>query len=157
MLAYDGRPATRDVDAVFEQSKDAVRTLSREVASDFGLTEDWLNDGVKGFLSHLDNSSRSKQFLKSYPTEERAGLRVMVACPEYLFAMKCLAMRLGSGERDKSDIIMLARLANIDTAEKAFDVVSEYYPRNRIEPKTQFGLLEIFEELQYDQTGDFKQ
>lgn len=156
MLAYSGRPATRDVDAVFEGSKEIVRSLANEVSADFGLSEDWLNDGVKGFISHLDNNPGAKRFLRSYPDEESAGLRVLVASPEYLFAMKCMAMRLGKGDRDKEDIVMLAKLVGLTDVDKALQVVADYYPRNRIEPKTQFGLMEIFEEVDFEQSPEIK-
>src|SRR5262245_27269342 len=48
-LAYDARPATRDVDAVFVPAQQ-VREAARRVAQAYQLPEDWLNDAVKGFV-----------------------------------------------------------------------------------------------------------
>ena len=52
-VAYDARKATTDVDAVFVPSKE-VRIAASRVAQERGLEEDWLNDGVKGFLPGED-------------------------------------------------------------------------------------------------------
>jgi hypothetical protein len=148
MLAYNAREATRDVDAVFERDKKIVSKLASDVAADFGWPEDWLNDGVKGFISSRDNEPDVKKLFRSYPTEDNAGLRVFVASPVYLFAMKCMAMRLGGDPEtnsDVDDIMFLAKEAAIPDAQAALDVVSSFYPNNRIEAKTQFGIEEIFE------------
>jgi hypothetical protein len=52
-VAYDARRATTDVDAVFVPSKE-VRIAASRVVQERGLEEDWLNDGVKGFLPGED-------------------------------------------------------------------------------------------------------
>jgi hypothetical protein len=52
-VAYDATRATRDLDAVFIPT-DVVRQAARAVAEHRGLTEDWLNDAVKGFLPGPD-------------------------------------------------------------------------------------------------------
>jgi hypothetical protein len=74
---------------------------------------------------------------------------VFVASPHYLFAMKCLAMRIGGADesQDRSDIEGLARKVGIVTAEQALDIVSQYYPLSKISPKTQYGVEEIFSGL----------
>ena len=52
-VAYDATRATRDLDAVFIPT-DIVRQAAAAVAQHRGLTEDWLNDAVKGFLPGPD-------------------------------------------------------------------------------------------------------
>jgi hypothetical protein len=118
------------------------------------LDEGWLNDGVKGWLSAAEVDPAAKVFLGTYPSEEQPGLRVFVPRPEYLFAMKCRAMRIGgiAGSADVEDIRRLAQAIGIKSAEQALDLVQEFYPRHIIEPKTQFGLEEIFSKL--DEGGD---
>jgi hypothetical protein len=49
-VAYDATRATRDLGAVFIPS-DVVRQAAAAVADREGLTQDWLNDAVKGFLT----------------------------------------------------------------------------------------------------------
>jgi hypothetical protein len=140
---------TGDVDAVFERDKDFVRKLAAEMAAEFGWDEDWLNDGVKGWLSASDANPEAKSLFKTYPSEEHQGLRVFVAKPEYLFAMKCRAMRVGGIETspDIEDIRLLAREIGITSVEDALALVEKFYPNNILAPKTKFGLEEIFSAL----------
>jgi hypothetical protein len=92
LLTLNRQINTGDVDAVFEGNKDFVRSLAAEMAEEFKWDENWLNDGVKGWLS-------VKALFKTYPSEDLPGLRVYTAKPEYLFAMKCRAMRVGALKR----------------------------------------------------------
>jgi hypothetical protein len=50
-IAFDLRNATRDVDAVVQGSPQFLRKAASDVADEEGWPQDWLNDGVKGFLS----------------------------------------------------------------------------------------------------------
>lgn len=152
LLTFDQRAATRDVDAVFDKDREFVRRAATEVAEEFGWVSNWINDGVKGFLSARDVQPDAKSLFRSYPANDGAGLRVFLATPSYLFAMKCLAMRIGGAEtsQDIDDIRLLGRALGICTFDEAMAVVSRYYPDGRISPKTLFGLQEIFED------GDMK-
>ncbi len=146
LLTFDRRASTRDVDAVFDKDREFVRRAAAKVAEEFGWSRNWINDGVKGFLSARDVQPEAKTLFRSYPAGDGAGLRVFLATPSYLFAMKCLAMRLGGVEasQDVEDIRLLGRALGIDTFDEAIALVSRYYPDGRISPKTQFGLQEIF-------------
>lgn len=134
MLTLNYRIATSDVDAVFEKDRDFIRQVAAEMAREFGWDRDWLNDGVKGFLSTAETDPAAKIFIGTYPSESEPGLRVFIPKPEYLFAMKCRAMRVGG-------------------AEEAMDLVQAFYPRHMIEPKPQFGLEEIFSKLRESGTA----
>ncbi len=145
VLTMDYRVATRDVDAVFEADRTFVRMAAKIVANEFGWEESWINDGVKGFLSPNEPDD-AKSLFHSYPTEAGPGLRVFVAAPSYLFAMKCLAMRVGgAGEaQDVEDIRHLGAALGIKSVSDAISVVERYYPADRISAKTKFGIEEIF-------------
>ncbi len=95
LLTLNQRVATKDVDGVFDRDKDFVRKLAAEMADEFGWDQNWLNDGVKGWLSKADSDPDVKKLFKTYPSEDEPGLRVLVPKPEYMFAMKCRAMRVG--------------------------------------------------------------
>jgi hypothetical protein len=99
LLTLNRQINTGDVDAVFEGNKDFVRSLAAEMAEEFKWDENWLNDGVKGWLSNRDADPDVKALFKTYPSEDLPGLRVYTAKPEYLFAMKCRAMRVGALKR----------------------------------------------------------
>lgn len=130
-LAYDVRRSTRDLDAVFAP-KDEVYAAAAAVATGHDLPDDWLNDAVKGFLPAVDPQAR--------PVFESDSLRVDVASPEYLLAMKLLAAR----DQDVDDIVTLYRLSGFTTAREGFDLVESVYPGRIIPPKVQFLLEEIF-------------
>jgi hypothetical protein len=149
MLIFDWRAATKDVDGVFDLDRERVRRLAARVAEDRGWSADWLNDGVKGFLSVRDQEEDMKPLLGEFPTPDEPGLRVFVPRPEYLFAMKCRAMRLGGVDenRDIEDIRRLAVELGIRSAEEALGLVASFYPRSQLQPKVQFGLEEIFSSL----------
>lgn len=152
MLTFDWRIATRDVDAVFEVDKQTIRRFVQDMAEEYGWDPDWLNDGVKGFLSAADSTPEAKRLFRTYPSEDIPGLRVMVANPAYLFAMKYRAMRLGGvvENTDVDDITRLAREIGVTDAQAALDLVGAFYPAQVLEPKTRFGLEEIFSGLQPD-------
>jgi hypothetical protein len=149
MLTYDWRLATKDVDAVFEADRQTIRRLAKDIAEENDWDANWLNDGVKGFLSAADASPEAKRLFQTYPSEEEPGLRVMVPNPAYLFAMKCRAMRIGGVDEsvDIDDIKQLAREIGLTSAREALDLVTAFYPDRLIEPKTRFGLEEIFDKL----------
>ncbi len=83
-VAYDATRATRDLDAVFIPTG-TVRQAAAAVAQHRGLTEDWLNDAVKGFLPGPDPDAQ-----RFYSSD---SLIVDVASPRYLLAMKLFAAR----------------------------------------------------------------
>ncbi|MCC6773347.1 MAG: hypothetical protein IT360_19335 [Gemmatimonadaceae bacterium] len=111
-----------------------VREAARVVAEQAGVDPDWLNDGVKGYLSDRGEFT---------PFLELPHLRVMVARPEYLLAMKCLALRLGEEFHDLDDVRFLLRMLNIADAAAAQAIPARYYPIERFPPKAMFALEEL--------------
>jgi hypothetical protein len=147
ILSFDARPATRDVDAVARGDPQFVREAVAQIARSRGWTERWLNDAVKGFLSERD--SQSLTLFRTYPSEATPGLRVYLARPEYLLAMKCIAMRVDQSEssRDRDDIKALITHLGLTRTDQVLDIVTRYYPKSLIRPKTQFGIEEIMDQL----------
>ena len=131
-VAYDARRATTDVDAIFVPSKD-VRTAALRVAEELGLEEDWLNDGVKGFLPGED--------VEQIGVYEGRNLHVAAASPKFLLAMKLMASRT---ERDIDDIKTLYEICGLTTAEEGLAVLESFYPQDLILPRVQFLLQEMF-------------
>jgi hypothetical protein len=141
VLAYTARLATKDVDAIFQPAP-LIRELASIVSEEDHLPQDWLNDGVKGFLSVRHETTTGD--LPQFPF-----LRLTMPVPEYLLAMKCLAARLGgtTGEAsDVSDIIFLIRHLKLASAAAVLEVVGLYYPAGRIPLKAQYLVEGLFEE-----------
>jgi hypothetical protein len=132
-LAHAARPSTQDVDALFRPARE-VREAAARVAARAGVDPGWLNDGVKGYLSERGDFSA---FL------ELDHLRVMVAQPEYLLAMKCLALRIGAEFHDEDDVRYLLRHLGVESYERAIAILSKYYPLERFPQKTLYALAEL--------------
>ena len=132
-LAYSARPSTQDIDAVFRPPA-KVREAAARVAARAHINPDWLNDGVKGFMSAQGDFA---SFL------ELDHLHVMVAQPEYLLAMKCLSMRIGAEFHDEDDIRYLLRHLDFRSSEKAVAAITKYYPLERFPQKTLYALEEL--------------
>ena len=142
VLAFRSRASTKDVDAIFQPSS-VIREAAAEVGEELNLPKDWLNDGAKGFISerHEVEAGDLPQF---------DALRVTAPTPEYMLAMKCFAARLPAGpdeKGDEEDIRFLVRQLGLTSADQAFEIVTRYYPPERIPPRTQYLLADIFGDL----------
>ena len=132
-LVYDAREATRDVDAFFKPAA-LIREAAARVARRAGVHDTWLNDGVKGFLSPRGAYA---------PYLELPNLRVFVAEPHYLLAMKCAAMRLGEESHDLDDVRYLLRYLGISTVDEALAIMTRYFDEKQLPPKTRLALEEL--------------
>jgi hypothetical protein len=132
-VAYDARPSTRDVDAIWHPSSEVRAAAARVASRHDDLDGDWLNDGVKGFLPGSDPGVRRVVY-------DGDGLSVAAASPEYLLATKLLASRVG---RDEDDVLMLLDLCGLTAVEDGLDVVERYYPGRPVEAKVRFFLEDL--------------
>jgi len=135
-LAFDARPATRDVDAYFRPTRE-IREAAARVADRAGVPRGWLNDAVKGFLDERGDFD---------PFLELPNLNVFIARPEYLLAMKCASMRLAEEFRDVDDVRYLLRYLNVGSADEALAIVTRYFDEDRLLPKTRLALEELLGE-----------
>ncbi|MCL2074184.1 MAG: DUF6036 family nucleotidyltransferase [Marinilabiliaceae bacterium] len=133
-LCFGARVSTRDIDAIFEP-KMIIYDCVKNIAMKCGLPEDWLNDGVKGFLS------RDATF-KVY--REMSNLRIFVASPEYMLAMKCLSSRLDNLD-ELEDIKFLVKYLELTSLEQVIEIITKYYPIRMFLPKVQYTIMEILE------------
>ena len=134
-LAFGARESTRDVDAAFVPARE-VRAAAARVAAKAAVPDTWLNDAVKSFLGDRGEFDR---YL------ELPNLRVFVARPAYLLALKCAAMRLGEEFRDLDDVRYLLRYLNITSSQQALAIVTQYLGEQGIPPKTRLALQELLD------------
>jgi hypothetical protein len=135
-LALGARDATKDVDAVFRPTR-AIREAAARVSLAAGVDRAWLNDAVKGYLSPRGEFDR---FL------ELSHVKVFVAHPHYLLAMKCAALRLGEEFHDLDDVRYLLRHLGIGNATHAIEIVLRYFDEGQLPPKTRLILEALFGE-----------
>ena len=132
-LAYSRERTTRDLDAIFEP-KALVYEQARRLADERGLPPDWLNDGVKGLLPDRPDTGPQVTFTST-------GISVIVASPDYLFAMKAAAARQ---EADTEDLLRLAALLSISTPDAAFAMIERFYAPSRLSAKSHFFIQATF-------------
>ena len=130
-LVYDARDMTKDIDALYEPKSD-INRLSAEVAKEMNLPNDWLNDGVKGFIS---STVDAREYL-SLP-----GLQINSVTPEYLLAMKLLSARIS--DTDLNDVRYLIAELDIQNAQQAYAILEKYYPKSQVLPKTMYLIEEL--------------
>ena len=131
-LVFEARKSTKDVDAVFQPAA-KIRQASRRVARRMGVDEGWLNDAAKGFFY----SDPPKQAVLDLP-----HLRVWAPTADYMLAMKCLAARFDT--HDKEDVELLIERLWLTTPEQVFELVAKYCPKSLVPAKTQFFVEELF-------------
>ena len=144
VLAFDARESTRDVDGIFVPKTEVIQS-ARQVAEEFGFEPNWLNDGVKGFISN--DSEYTADGMPVF-----GNLRIMRPTTEYLLAMKCLASRIADGttDGDRNDIITLIKLTGIHDAGKVCDLVVKYYKESLLPPRVRFYIEELVAELKLE-------
>ncbi len=137
-LVFHAREATKDVDALLVPAA-AIREAADKVGRREGLPPGWLNDAVKGFFSH---TGRFEVYA------EMSHLRIFAPHPEYLLAMKCLAMRLGEEFQDRGDVEFLLQILKIESLKDAEEALARYYPLERYPAKARYVLEELTEPAQ---------
>lgn len=145
VLGFEFRSATRDVDAVVREGHGQVMQAAQEVEKELHLPPNWLNEQATSYLSKQDDFA----WFKTYPSEGQFGLRVLMAKPEYLLAMKLLAFRLYAA--DVEDITRLARSLNRTTAEELLSVLKYYYPDEQIFPERVVQIRELARQMNASQ------
>ncbi len=131
-LAFKARPATKDVDAIFEPVKQ-IRRAAAKVGEKYHLNVGWINFAVKMFVVE-----HRKRILFDF-----SNLKIYVPETDYLLAMKILATRADTSDLD--DIRFLIRNLEIKTVEAALEIVRNYYPHKEIKVETRFLLEELLE------------
>jgi len=133
MLVSNFRIATADVDAVAAEDQGFLDNLAQKVAARHGWPRDWLNDGVRTYLSPQVEGFAQHTLFRTYPREETPGLRVFVPGAEYILAMKLMALRLDpGGERnDLEDILNLMRVAGLKEKADILQFAGRFYPEAR--------------------------
>ncbi len=131
-LAYNARPDTEDVDAVFEPVR-YIRKAARIVAERNGLEVGWLNNAVEMFLIE-----HQKRVLFDLPY-----LKVYVPTGDYMLAMKTLSARANT--MDRTDIEVLIRDLGLKHPDEVFSIVKGYYPHKEIKPEAKSLVRELFD------------
>jgi hypothetical protein len=141
MLVSNFRDSSWDIDAVASPDQNFIRELAQTVAEKRGWPADWLNDGVRTYLSPLAEDEGAHELFATYPDESRPGLRVYVPTAEYMLAMKLMAMRIEpAGGKDLDDILNLMEVVGLTGKSDIVEVAAKFYPEAKISGKLRLAL-----------------
>lgn len=151
MLAFDYREATVDIDFIpVSGAAPEIKRIANLATARLGLEANILRDDVSIFVSDAADYKISGEFPRLGPDEKRytGGLRVFSATPEYIFAMKILAMRNAVETQDFKDIWELADACGVGNLESACKLLARFYPEKQLPQRNRLLLEDIFEAKQ---------
>jgi hypothetical protein len=146
-LIFGTRQATRDIDFIsLAGAHSELMDVAEKLGRLRGLPDGWFNDAVGMFVS----DQADYRFFGDYPSTGRTGLRVFLATPEYILAMK---IRVKSGghlrssleANDISDIWHFCEECGISDVASAEVLVARFYPDDVLPQRTRDILNDIFE------------
>ncbi len=136
-IVYGSRDSTRDVDAIISPAEADVRLVA-QVAKDQELTEDWLNEDVRQFVSSIGQK-------RAFPSDEfEPGLQITIPTVAYLLSLKLNACRqpLPGYLGDKADIKFLLRKIEPASVETIEEIQDQFFPGEGLHPRA----LELIED-----------
>ena len=148
MLVSNFRIATGDVDAVAAHDQAFLNNAAATIAAARGWPQDWLNDGVRTYLSPNVEGFAQHTLFRTYPGETAPGLRVFVPAPEYMLAMKLMALRLdpASERNDLDDILNLMQVVGLREKADILGFAARFYPEARTSGKLALSVDYLWDE-----------
>jgi uncharacterized nucleotidyltransferase DUF6036 len=125
---------TDDVDGLYSPIE-AIDNAVAQIAEARRWPTAWLNDAAKMWESHFTTQDDWQLLIA------RGEVKIFVAKPALLFAMK---LQAGRGTRDLDDVALLFAICDIPSLEEAIEVFDKYYPSESIAPKARRFLQDHF-------------
>lgn len=132
-LVFEARDSTYDIDCIFRPKED-LRDIIVKVAQDNELHPDWLNDGVKGFITDRMNQSLVYKF---------SNLKVMSLDAESLLAMKLTSARAAS--KDMEDSVFLMNVLGLKSFDEVIEIITKYTYANQQTIQSKYFAFEAFD------------
>lgn len=133
-LEYNSRRTTMDIDALYFPEQ-TVTQVAREMAADLGLDPAWLNSAARAWIP--DGADE-----ETVPVRVADNLRLRVASPRYLLAMKLAAGR----DQDIPDIAVLCTALGIQSAAAAVDIAFDLYGEHSVQLSDRDDLMLVAQE-----------
>lgn len=144
LFHYEGRPSTRDIDFVglSGDPQRLVASAADRVGSRHGLRGGWFNDAVSMFVG----KDPDLRLFGDFPAHGSAGLRVFLASPQYILAMKLFSMRSSMVSHDVLDIWNLSDVCGVTDLDGAKAWLAKFFPGTELPPRTTAILEDLFED-----------
>lgn len=145
LLAYDyqDRKLTKDIDAIIRPEEVASK-LVQKIAKEEDLSEDWIDSGVRQFLSPVGAT-----YISKLPElRDLTSLKISFPTADYLIAMKIrssVRSRFGY-EGDLIDLRFLARKTGLRSLKEAQAILDRFFDDEVIPERASQALEEVFDE-----------
>jgi hypothetical protein len=152
LLHFDDRPSTLDVDyvGISEGSMEDLAPAADKVGARNGMPDGWFNEAVAMFVSDRQELLPHGD----YPPRGPGGLRVLLASPRYILAMKMMAMRSTRDANDTLDLWNLVEHCGIGSVEDAASWVERFYPGEVLPERTKAIMADLLEAKAEGRTYD---
>lgn len=142
-LVYNNRPSTKDIDSVMKcDNMDIANEILSIVKDKHSLSNDWINDEIKGPINFL-----KKEDIEVFRTYSNLIVKKPVVAQ--ILAMKILAARR-EPSKDFIDSYLLCKSLNISTKDQLLKVISTYIPLSLIGERQMIFIKYLGEDLGYD-------
>jgi len=138
MACFDVRPATKDVDALFETSPQ-IDNILLDIAETFDLNKDWINQDMKEPLKYLRKESLKEIY-------KFTNLKVFAPSPEQMLAMKVLSAR-PEPYKDFEDAEFLINYLKINSLKDVLDIFNAFVGRRYLGDRQKIFLNYIGKDL----------
>lgn len=138
ILRFDVRERTNDIDVKVRGMTPAeLFPLSLDIGEELGLEPGWINTAISIFTSSVEEMADFDCI------DICDNLSVFLASPQYLLAMKIMAMRLDAESHDVADINFLLDKLELENFDEILEIVKAYYPEDKIKAESKSGLKQI--------------
>lgn len=138
MVCFDARPATKDIDALFETST-LINNILLDIAETYGLHKDWINQDIKEPLKYIRNENLKEVY-------NFRNLKVLAPSAEQMLAMKILSAR-PEPYRDFNDAEYLISYLKIETLEEVLKIFDKYVGRRYLGERQKMFLNYVGKDL----------
>ncbi|KLU62417.1 hypothetical protein CEB3_c12780 [Peptococcaceae bacterium CEB3] len=138
MVCFDARPATKDVDALFETSP-IIDSILADIAETYGLRRGWINQDIKEPLKSI-----KKEDLKEI--YKFKNLKVLAPSAEQMLAMKVLSAR-PEPYKDFNDAEYLIMYLKLETLEEIINIFDKFIGRRYLGDRQKMFLNYVGKDL----------
>lgn len=138
MVCFDVRPATKDIDAIFDISPQLNNILS-DIAETYCLDKDWINQEIKEPLKHLKTEDMKELYKFN-------NLKILAPSAEQMLAMKIFSAR-PEPYKDFDDAEYLIQYLKIENLNDVFEIFDKYVGRKYLGERQKMFLNYIGKDL----------
>jgi len=141
MACFDVRPATKDIEALFETSPQ-INNILLDIAETYNLNKDWINQDIKEPLKYL----KTENLMEIY---KFTNLKVFAPSAEQMLAMKILSAR-PEPYKDFDDAEFLINYLEITALKDVIDIFNTFIGRKYLGDRQKIFLNYIRKDLNKD-------